>query len=221
MKSLSLVTLVLLSFSLHSCGQRRIRGGGAAASETRTVSQFTAADITGAEEVEFLPAAESRVEISGYKNLLPLYRTTVKGGVLTLGFDNDGDDVNISNANIRVRVYSPGVERISLAGSGDVTVQRGAIRLLKAVSIAGSGDVTIRQADVPSLAVEIAGSGSIHAREARAARVTADIAGSGDVEVTATEELKVDIAGSGDVHYWGSPRVEKDIAGSGDVVASN
>lgn len=219
MKTFLAVPVLLLALS--SCGQRRIRGGGAAETQTRSVSSFTSAEIMGAEEVEFLPATEPRIEIAGYKNLLPLYKSTVKGGVLTLGFDDDGDDVNISNTNIRVRVYSPGVERIEIAGSGNVTVQPGATTLLKSASIAGSGDLTIRQADVPGLAFDVAGSGSIHAREARAARVTADIAGSGDVEATATESLKADIAGSGNVHYWGSPRVEKDVAGSGDVVAGN
>jgi hypothetical protein len=215
MKSLFLIPLVL--FTLSSCGQRRVRGTGANVTVTRDVPAFTAIEAAGSADVEVFPAATSRVEITGYKNLLPHYKSTVSGGILSLGFESD-DDIRIKNSNIRVRVYGPGIERMDVAGSGNAIIHPGATTLLRSASLAGSGDITIRQSDAPSLALEIAGSGSINARKARAANVEAEIAGSGNIEVTASERLNVDIAGSGDVHYWGSPRVEKDVAGSGDVV---
>ena len=221
MKIFTLLACSLLALSLSSCGQRQIRGGGAEGTESRSVSAFSAVEAHGAENIEFLPAAETRVEVSGYKNLLAHYKTTVKNNTLHLGFDDDdnGIDINIRNSNLRVRVYSPGFRRIGLAGSGDALIRGGATTPVQKVEIAGSGNVIIEsQPDVAELAIKIAGSGDIKARGAKAANVRVEIAGSGNIETTVTDNLKVEIAGSGDIHYWGNPQVSKDIVGSGDVV---
>ena len=220
MKTFSLSALTLITLlALFSCGERQIRGGGSEGTDSRSLPTFNTVKIHGSEDVEFLPAATPRIEVTGYQNLLKHYKSTVKNGTLHLGYDDDGLDINIRNSNLRVRVFSPGFRSIGLAGSGDVVVRPGAAMPIQEMEIAGSGILTIEgQPDVPELAMEIAGSGDIAARGAPAASVRVEIAGSGNVETTVTDRLEVEVAGSGDVHYWGNPQVRKDIAGSGDVV---
>ncbi len=203
-------------FLLGACGERSTEGSGTTTTQTRTVAAFNAIEVAGSTPVEIFPAAAPRVEISGFENLAAIYESSVENGTLLLHF-KEGHTA-IRNNNLRVRVYGPGVARISTSGSGGVRVHHGAATLVREAAVNGSGNIRLQQADVPALLLSIAGSGDIHAQDARAARVTADIAGSGNIETTATELLEADIAGSGDVHYWGAPQVKKEVAGSGSLV---
>ncbi len=210
--------LLLAILLITACGERRVRGGGSDATEARPLTTFSGVEIAGSEAVEFLPATEARVEVTGYKNLLPHYKTGVEDGVLYLGFESE-EDVRISNSNMRVKVYGPGFERINLSGSGSAVVLPGAPAALRQVSVAGSGSVTLRQAATGRLELRVSGSGDIHARQAPAGRVEATVSGSGDIETSPTTLLSATVSGSGNVHYWGTPEIEKTVAGSGDVIA--
>jgi len=205
-----------LFLSLASCAERNLTGSGKIITESRPLNSFTVLELEQADEVEILPGTTPRVEISGYENLVPEYESSVASGALRLGYKEGVG--NIRNSNIRVRVYTPGVEEIELAGSGDVTVAAGATVPVRKIAVAGAGDVTLRQVAVPQLEIEIAGAGKVFAREASAARVKIEIAGAGDVETTATERVTADIAGAGTVHVWGGAQVEKTVAGAGEIV---
>ena len=213
MKQTLLLSALLLT--LASCSKNKLNGSGDTVTDTRNVSSFSRIEASGSEEVEILYSSERRVEVSGYRNLVDEFETTVSGNTLRLRYDDD--NWNIRNNNIRVRVYTPSLEELSASGSGDVTVlNSGALNLRKAEG-SGSGDITIAQPQVANLTLRLTGSGKMLARDASAKEVDAKTTGSGAIEVSVTEELDAEITGSGNIDYWGKPRVNAKVSGSGEV----
>jgi hypothetical protein len=213
MKNTVLASALLLGFA--SCSKEALRGSGDTVTETRTVSSFSRVELSGAEELEVLHGNDVRVEVSGYRNLVSDYETSVSGGTLELRFDRDV--INVRNNNLRVRIYTPDLEAVSLEGSGKVRVLGNGDIHLSHAEINGSGEITVSQPAVANREFEINGSGKIFARDAAAEHVDAEINGSGDIEVTATGTLDATINGSGKIKYWGGATLKTNISGSGEV----
>jgi len=212
MKSAILLSSLLF---LAACSKETLRGRGDTITETRDVSAFSRIEASGSEEVEIIWAAERRVEVTGYRNLVDEYKTDVGGGTLRLRYENDV--WNVRNNNLRVRVFTPSLEELRASGSGDVTVLASSAPGLAEAECTGSGNVSIAQPAVNSLKLRVTGSGEMHARSAPAEHIDAETTGSGSIESTASETLDAKITGSGNIHYWGSPRVNADVTGSGAV----
>ena len=114
-------------------------------------------------------------------------------------------------------VTTPRLDSISLAGSGDVRVDRIEGERF-AGSIAGSGELTIAALQVDAADFSIAGSGDV-AASGTARRTEVSILGSGDVRASGlrSEAAQVSIAGSGDVDLTVDGQAAVSIMGSGDV----
>ncbi len=165
--------------------------------------------------------------------------TLVEGatpGVVVTGLQRDVDKVRVEGGRVfwqdddqrerhivwhddrslKIVVTAPKVSKVSINGSGDVTLKDYNQPSL-AVSIAGSGDVDGRGA-TEALTVDIAGSGDVDLRFLPARKATLTIAGSGDINADASDEAVIRVSGSGDVSLQRSPtKLSQDVAGSGDV----
>lgn len=135
-------------------------------------------------------------------------------------------------------VTVPKLEAVSMAGSGNVQVDRIEGDSF-AGSIAGSGELAIAEMQVDEADFSIAGSGSLMAAgTARESEITiagsgdveagglrsetgsVSIAGSGNVALTIDRDARVSIMGSGDVEISGSARCSVTRMGSGEVRCS-
>lgn len=113
-------------------------------------------------------------------------------------------------------------------GGGDAGSNRGTARFtvtlprLSGVSVAGSGDVTVDKAEADEFRAAIAGSGNLAVAALRTKTLSASIAGSGDFTAGGTAEaLSASVAGSGNIEAPGLTATSADvsIAGSGNVRA--
>lgn len=215
-KSIVLVAALFGCIAVTSCRKHFIKGEGATITETRDLAEIDAVELNGSEQLEIISGTENKVEITGYHNLVPVYESKVRNGKLVLQMDDDY--INVKNNNIRVKLYTTGVNRIYVNGSGDVDAHEN-IGISMYATINGSGTVTFGENHFTDLDVTVNGSGEINAKDAVSETVYADISGSGDIDVTVTKYLNVKISGSGTVDYWGNPSdgVDTDISGSGKV----
>lgn len=142
-----------------------------------------------------------------------------------LRFDLDDDSLQIGReGNWRqsgvatIRVTMPTPTRLSLAGSGTITVDRLGTGSDAEVSIAGSGESEIGRIDAETLEVNVAGSGSLKAAGS-ASTLDLSIAGSGDLDLREVEvgDADIAIAGSGDAVFSSDGNIEASIMGSGTV----
>lgn len=213
-KIFAIAALSIIAFS--SCSKHRIKGEGSIVSETRSVSGFSSISLNGSEDVEIIPSNENKVIVSGYQNLVPVFKTKVSGSTLNLEFENNY--FNVRNNNIKVTVYTNGITKLDINGSGNMTLRDSLKTDRLKMEINGSGNINARNNYIENVELDINGSGNINARNTTGKYVYVDISGSGDAEITAKEKLDVKINGSGSVKYWGNPStVNTDISGSGKV----
>lgn len=210
----AVISILSLSVLFLSCNKSSIRGSGSAVTETRTVAPFTGVRIEGSGTAIISQGAQQNVEVTGYQNLVPIFRTTVSNGVLVLKFD---DDYNIRNNNIETRITIPVLNYASINGSGTIRINNFNGASLEA-EINGSGDIYAVNDTYASARLRINGSGTIHGRELTTANANTEISGSGRIDVTCTAKLDANIHGSGEINYWGQPaEVNTSVSGSGKV----
>lgn len=132
-------------------------------------------------------------------------------------------------------VTVPRLEALSLAGSGDISIDRiegesftgsvtgpgelsiAAIEVDEAdFTIAGSGNL-VAAGTAREARVSIAGSGEVRSGGLRSETASVSIAGSGDVALTVQDEARIRIMGSGDVDIAGPATCSVSRMGSGNV----
>jgi len=209
----------VLSF-LKSCngcvyeynGGEVVHGSGHSVTQSRSVIGFSAVHLAGAADVVIDRDGTESLTITGDDNLLPLFTSEVKDGVLTLGVAKGKSFEGKAPA---YRITAAALRDIEVAGSGDVTANDiGGDTLL--VKIAGSGDARLK-GQINTLTISVAGSGDVDASLLKAKSATVSVAGSGDVTVNASDTLIARVTGSGDVRYLGAPKLTTTVTGSGSV----
>ena len=196
-------------------GSKTVTGSGNPGSAKRELAPFhgIAVDLHG--KIELIQGNTENVVVEADDNHLPLIETVVTNGQLRIrtvkGFNLPG------SAKIKVTVHMRNIDKLSLAGSADLTAARLSSPKL-ASNIAGSGTITIKELQSDDLAISIAGSGRFEAQGA-AKTMDVSIAGSGDVSTAklSTQDATVSIAGSGNAVVWVRKALSVSIAGSGDV----
>ncbi|HEY0274048.1 MAG TPA: head GIN domain-containing protein [Chitinophaga sp.] len=233
MKYVASICIALSAVAFLSACEHR-RGSGHVVTQTRSVSEFHKFTVAGPIDVDLRQGPTQDLEISGDDNLLKYVEVKNEDGELTIKLRRGGwfDFHN----HFKVKVSTPNLTEINLAGSGTVKLVDGYKSEDELhTSIAGSGNV-VGKFDVPLFKAFIAGSGSYNVEgqtrkvdvsvmgsgdfngfNLLAEEATADIAGSGNVHVSASVKLRANIAGSGDVRYKGSPEVDSHVGGSGSV----
>ncbi|HVS18184.1 MAG TPA: head GIN domain-containing protein [Planctomycetota bacterium] len=195
-----------------SCSLNTVYGSGVAATESRSVPDFSAVEVRGSADVVARVGGGTSLELVGDDNLLQYVTTEVEDGKLVISMQPGSYDFDV---DLVVTLSTPRLESLAVMGSSDSEIS-GLSGGDLALSIAGSGEVRAR-GSVDSLRVSIRGSGDMLLEELEASAASVSIAGSGDVRLFARESLDVGISGSGDVRYLGKPKVSRSIAGSGNV----
>ncbi len=210
------------------------KGEGPVTTELRTPGEFTQITNKVSADVEWRTGEAWQVEISAQANLIPLIKTEIKNGALIIYTD----DSYSSKESIVVKIISPELKEVHLAGSGNFKTFSPVKTENFSIHVAGSGTVEIADMDVQNLNCHVAGSGDVNLTGGTAQLTEAHVAGSGNVQAKAfsTGELKAHVAGSGDIacgvrekldasvggsgtiRYYGNPEVKSHVGGSGEVV---
>ncbi|HWK36202.1 head GIN domain-containing protein [Sphingomonas sp.] len=219
--------IVLAALPLAACGSVAMGNEGGAkapasgSGDARSfqIAGFDAVDLRGSDDVDVKVGPAFSVRAEGPSAELDKLDIRKDGSTLKVGrVRRDGFSWGADHGKaVRVYVTLPALKGASVAGSGDMTVDRVTGGNLDA-SIAGSGDLTIGEVGVASAALSIAGSGDI-ALKGRADRIKVSIAGSGGVDGEGLKAAGADvsIAGSGDVRADVTGNATVSLMGSGDV----
>lgn len=235
MKRILLPALLLLL--LGACNgpfNKRVKGNGIVAKETRQESGFDRVKVRGSMDLVFQQSDHFEIVLEAEENILPYIRTRVSGGELVVDFR---ENINIStHEHTVVYVKAPSFTELRTAGSGNIKGEdkinnNGTIRFVTSGSgnisadvncpavlakIEGSGNIEIR-GETRDQEINIAGSGDVDNADLRTENTKIKIAGSGSADVHASVKLDISIAGNGDVTYRGNPTITQKIMGSGDV----
>lgn len=188
-----------------------IRGSGIPAEEQRSIAEFRAVELEVPATAVVRVGSGPTLHLSGDDNLLPLVRTTVSGGVLTIDLGQSAS----FRRGLEIVIETPSLEGFTIEGSGDVRIEGLANERVE-LGIDGSGTIHA-SGRTHDLVGTIEGSGSLELAELESAHAQLSIEGSGAMDVRVAERLRYSIEGSGDIRYAGEPEVDGSIEGSGDV----
>ncbi|HEX5024970.1 MAG TPA: DUF2807 domain-containing protein [Agriterribacter sp.] len=218
-----------------SCKKDEI-GKGIIATEKRVVADFSGIDLNMNGNVYYSYAESPAVEITAKEGTISELETTIVADKLVIRFKN-GDPYG-SNENIRVDVYGPQLNSLSLSSSGSIFCLSNVQSDNLVLRTTASGNIQLKDVTANSIDAACTASGSITATGGMAAheqlKTTAsgkidfaavasntsvvDALASGDVKVKVSDSLTVKIDGSGSVYFSGYPLISTQISGSGRLV---
>jgi hypothetical protein len=199
------------------------------------VSGFTGIDMSTFGKVVITQGEDESLTIKGSDNVVPLVKTTVRGGVLAIELDENINPLGVNNAeevlsfNITVKDMS------SLALSGLAEVEMGSLSTSTlTLDMSGAGHVQLSELAVQDVEITVSGLGGIEVT-GEATHATIDIPGAGEVDagdlecqtadvtisglgtatVWVTDELTGTISGAGNVRYYGDPVTNTQSTGLG------
>jgi Putative auto-transporter adhesin, head GIN domain len=211
-----------------------VQPSGSGGTRNFDVAGFTDVSLRGADDVVVKSGPAFKVTAEGDSALLDRLEIRKDGDTLRIG-RKDGDWKWGGDRGARITVTLPKLLSASVAGSGDMTVERadgnfdasiaGSGNLSIAqfaggkadLSVAGSGDLRIAAGQASEIDASIAGSGDIDAAGLKAARGDISIAGSGSLRAQVTGEADISIVGSGDVELTGGAKCSVSKMGSGEA----
>ncbi|MAW95556.1 MULTISPECIES: head GIN domain-containing protein [unclassified Leeuwenhoekiella] len=238
-KQLAFIALVLTTALAQAqwWGGKKIEGNGNEVTRERQVGSFNEIDVAGSFDVYLVAGSEGTVSVEAEENLQEYIITEVKGDKLKI-HTKDGYSLRTSrNKGIVITVPFRDIEKVSLAGSGDIMTKdpinaqnfrcalAGSGDMVLEVnaqdvraSLAGSGDLVVK-GSTQQVELEVAGSGDLDASDLKSKDATARVSGSGDINLNCDGgTLKANVAGSGDIRYTGKPeKVNSNVVGSGSV----
>jgi hypothetical protein len=210
---------------------------GVVRTEERKVDPFTSIGLSIPANLVFTQGSPQQITIEADEADLINIVTEVHSNSLEIKSKHNMHQYG----NVKIKITIPEIERLSIAGSGDI-IAGNAIKSKKMHceiagsgdikidelsadevfgEIAGSGDIQMGGGNIEGAVFSIAGSGDIHCYNLKSNNVKVDIAGSGNCEVNCSGKLKVSIAGSGDVYYKGKPVFDSESVGSGGIHNAN
>ena len=214
-----LIGVTGLAAALAGCGIAKGKeDAGPTTERDFQVGNFNQIELAGGYDVNVRTGPAPSVHAKGGQNVLDKLEIKVVNGVLQIGSKRRNGFNWGHNDAVTLDVTVPALAGVSLAGSGDVKVDRVAGEQFEG-GIAGSGNLNIDNIEVARLKIGIAGSGGAKAGAGKATAAEYDIAGSGDIDAkgVASETTKVSIAGSGGIAGQATKTADVTIMGSGDV----
>lgn len=215
-------------------GAPGIAAQGSGTTRTFAVTDFTAVDLRGADDVDVRVGPGFSVRADGDTELLDHLKVSKDGDTLRIGRVRKSG-WNWGGKQAKVFVTLPQLGVASVAGSGDMTIDRiagGSFKGMSAgsgsiqvatlqvdradISLAGSGNVRLA-GTAKQLGVKIAGSGDVDAGGLKASQADVSIAGSGSVRADVEGPAKVNVMGSGDVDLGGKAQCQANKMGSGSI----
>ncbi|VXC67051.1 head GIN domain-containing protein [Sphingomonas sp. AX6] len=217
-----------------------IEAQGSGNARTYSARDFARIELRGADDIEVSTGGDFSVRAEGDAEILDKLEIRIDGDRLIVGrkdrsgwnwgSDDDGD--------VRILVSMPAIRSGTLAGSGDLTINRTqgdfdgelagsgdmTVGILQggrgAFSLAGSGTIAA-SGQIDRIDLSIAGSGNFDAPGLNAGAADINIAGSGDVRALVNGDASVSILGSGDVDLGANARCKVSKMGSGEVRCGN
>lgn len=235
--------LMVAALPLAACGSvamgsdsgDTVSPSGSGSTRSFAVADFTAVELAGADDVDVKVGGGFSVRAEGPADQLDKLEIRKDGSTLSVGRKREGRWSMSSGKGVKVYVTMPAIGAASLAGSGNLMVDKVNGGDFKG-SLAGSGDMKLAQLNsssanfsiagsggigaagtVERLKVSIAGSGDVDAAGLKASDASILIAGSGDVAAEVNGPAKISLMGSGDVTLGGKPQCKTSKMGSGSV----
>jgi len=209
-----------------------IHGDGNVLKETRKVSGFDGIEVSGAFNIILKQGPAEEVVVESDANLLPVIRTEVVGGTLTIETKKPVSHMTVMKVYITVKdlkkidvsgavdIHTDGrltVPELSIDASGaseskmELGVQKLKLDCSGASKMRFSGFATYVNMD-------LSGASDIFGFDLLAETYDIEISGAGNAQINVSKKIHAEISGAGNVKYKGSPTdVDQSVSGAGTI----
>src|SRR6478752_1801158 len=137
-KSIQLIILSALFFTVIGNAQTRIKGNGKVITEKRTTAEYDEIMLSGSFDVVLVSGKEGTITLQGEENILPHIKVEVVGNVLKIS--NEKNIQIDTKKDIVLTVPFEQISALALSGSGDVTSKNTIVSPNLKAKLSGSGD---------------------------------------------------------------------------------
>jgi len=214
-KQFSLLLVLLFTLTVYSANNNRER-------ITRDVSNYNSIISKCSADIIYIQNNDTKIEISANSEDIDKVITKVKDGTLIISIKNSPVFNFSSYSNIIVYAYSPNLENVTLAGSGNFEAKESISGIDFNVNIQGSGNFEADM-DMQNVNIKINGSGDIDISGIKS-NLLIENHGSGDAIIKDAEISNghIIMRGSGDINIEGHANIlEIKQSGSGDLYANH
>lgn len=219
---------------ISNINARTITPSNVIITETRDVSGFTSINMGTLGKVILSQGNSESLTISGSDNLVPLVKTTVSNGTLTIQTDENINVTSFNNDNMLT--FTIGVKDLSsltVSGLGDVRMETlstpkmdltmsgaGKVQLNQLtadslnITVSGLGSVDIA-GEVSQATINLPGAGTVNAPDLKIKTANVTIPGLGNATLWVTDQLTGTISGAGTISYYGNPQTNVNTTGLG------
>lgn len=192
--------------------------------QTKEVASFTEIGFSVPGTVHLRQGEPHSVEVEGPQDVLDQLEVSVDGETLHIRAEGSGSwlwwifgESNRLETPVDVYVTAPTIERLNVAGAGDIVGETPLQASSLTLRMAGAGGFDL-DLDTDEVDLQVAGAGTTRLR-GRAERLSAEVAGAGDLEATElkTTTADVTIAGAGGAHLYVTDRLTAQVMGTGNV----
>jgi hypothetical protein len=218
MRRALLLGIIAGALATVGCSQARGESGGPIVERAYQVGEFDRIDLGGAYDLTVRTGSAVTVHARGGQSVLDKMEVDVKDGTLRIRPKKNGMFNWSHNGKVDLTVTVPALRGASLAGAGDIKIDRIAGDSFEG-SVAGAGDLRLDTVEVGKLSFDIAGAGSVYVTKGRAKDASYGISGAGDIHAKGltSETASVSIAGAGGIHANATKTADISIVGAGDV----
>ena len=233
-RSLVLVTVVLLLAGCTIPFGTRINGSGPAVTKDFDLAGFTAVATGSAFQVEITRAETYSVAVTVNENLVERLDVSVSGGTLRIYLKpNVG---SVGNATLKAKVTMPELNGLDLSGASRTTVTGFNSNMALNTEVSGAstlrGDLTCGNAQLDAsgaskvelrgsaydLKVKASGASTVDLSNFTSRNTVVDASGASHVSVAASGSLDVEASGASTVRYTGEPaKLKANTSGASSV----
>ena len=198
-----LIIILILVFGCNiakNYSSSQVKGNGKSVSEIRDLKEFTEIEMSIAyDKIVVNFGAVQSLQIIGDENIVPLIKTQVSNGVLTISSDSSFQ----TKVESEIVIYMVSLEKFIIDGVGESIINKiNEEHFICTLNGVGSCELS---GSVVNFELSVNGVGSINAKELIGDKVVASLNGVGSAEVYATKSLNASVNGIGGLTYYGDP----------------
>ncbi|MFN3729992.1 MAG: GIN domain-containing protein [Fimbriimonadaceae bacterium] len=186
---------------------------------TRTIGSFTAISAFGIGDIEYVQAHAPKVVLEGTKELVERTETRVDGTTLLIQQKTTSNQ-SFRNARLKVTIYGPRVEKVTLQGAvkfRSSTLAGSAFKL----DVSGASGATV-SGKVARLTLHADGAVHVDAGKLDAETVSVNASGASQVQVTASRTVAISASGASNVTYGGAAKqIQTQLSGASKASRRN
>jgi hypothetical protein len=203
--------MLLLVPVLSGSATTIVKGKGGLRSEFRKTTPFTRIESRICADIQIIKSKISNIRISAQENILPLILITERDGLLII---STGEFTVCSDSSIRITIYMPCLDEISLSGKGTIRSECP----VPNINLKGEGTISCA-GRIRNATVDLSGTGEINLGEMKLKDAEVTIKGNGTVTINASETLHAILPGTGKLYYKGNPVITGNTSEKGGLIA--